>query len=157
MKQTLEFFFVIAENDRFPVVVDLDTYYIGIAYTLYTSFLDVVKCEPTPVIDIQNVNLTIDFAPMFVSFLLLMFREEDIPALQPALQPAQPVDPIPPQQDQQGQQGQQDQQGQHNHMEDEEVKSHFNGVGRSLGGTAPSSKRSMTDRERRLAFFQRKQ
>ena len=86
-----------------------------------------------------------------------MCREEEIPALQPA-QPQQPAQPAQPAQPQQPQQPQQDQQDQDNHTEvEEEVKSHFNGVGRSLGSTAPSAKRPMTDRERRLAFFQRKQ
>ena len=54
---------VLAEGDRVPFVHNRVEYQIGFNFML-SVMVEIVKCEPECVIDINNTNLEIDFAPM---------------------------------------------------------------------------------------------
>lgn len=63
----LKNFVVLAEGDRIPIIYNNNQYEIGIPY-LFFSRVEIVKCEPDCVIDINNVNLEVDFAMMYAYF-----------------------------------------------------------------------------------------
>lgn len=62
-EKQLKNFIVLAEGDRVPFIHNGVTYQIGFYFVL-SLMVEIVKCEPECVIDINNTNLEIDFAPM---------------------------------------------------------------------------------------------